>query len=350
MAISVSYNDEIFEQVVYSREDEFEQLVVKNAGTIFGDKAVYIDAKKKIKTSALGGTIPDGFLIDLSDIGDPQFYLVEVELQNHDFFKHIFPQITRFFAFYKDSKQRHKLIDTIFAFLEDNFAKDMCLAEKLLNIIKSNEVYKFLKDTIDSNQNILIIIDGPKPEFTEIMSTYADTWGKMVKVQIVSHFRRNNNHIITVEPPFQNLPFEDAVSLSPDKETSGPSQYTEEFHLQDRQPQLVEIYRKLKQEFINAKNTLRFSPTRNYIGVVDAKRIVYIMVQKKKIRLVVLMAENEVRGILCSGHHKVVSISELDQPHWGGKNPNCAVNIYDTDHWDEIQKLVTRLVVKHQET
>jgi predicted transport protein len=346
MAISVSLNGENFEQVIYSKEDDFEQLVAKNAETIFGDKAIYIDAKKKVNTSSLGGTIPDGFLIDLSDADDPQFYLVEIELQSHDFFKHIFPQITKFFAFYKDSKQRHKLIETMFAF----FQNDPVLTKKLRDLIGPKEIHKFFTDTLNSNQNILIIIDGPKPEFEEIMDTYADTWGRMVKVQIVNHFKQGENNILTIEPPFQNLPFEDAVSLPPDNEASESSQYTEEFHLQDRQPQLAEIYRKLKQEFINAKNTLRFSPTRNYIGVVDAKRIVYIMVQKKKIRIVVLMAENEVRGILRSGHHKVISISELDQPHWGGKNPNCAVNIYDTDHWDEIQKLVTRLVEKHQET
>jgi len=348
MAISVSYNDEIFEQVVYSREDEFEQLVVKNAGTIFGDKAVYIDAKKKIKTSALGGTIPDGFLIDLSDIGDPQFYLVEVELQNHDFFKHIFPQITRFFAFYRDSKQRHKLIDTIFAFLEDNFAKDMCLAEKLVNIIKSNEVYKFLKDTIDSNQNILIIIDGPKPEFTEIMSTYADTWGKMVKVQIVNHFRRNNNHIITVEPPFQNLPFGDAITPCPEEEISEPSQYTEEFHFQNRPPEIMEIYEKLKKEFITVKATLRFNPTKNYIGVVDAKRVAYIQLKRRNVHLILLMSEDDVRKTISSGHHEMVSFSESRQRTWGGSEPSCAVNIYDTNYWDEIRKLIERLVKKYQ--
>jgi hypothetical protein len=79
MAISVSLNGEIFEQVIYSREDDFEQLVAKNAETIFGNKSIYISAKRKINTLTLGGTIPDGFLIDLSDPDDPQFYLVEVK-------------------------------------------------------------------------------------------------------------------------------------------------------------------------------------------------------------------------------------------------------------------------------
>jgi len=346
MAINVSLNGENFEQVIYSEEDDLEQLVVNNAETMFGDKAIYINAKRKITTSVLGGTIPDGFLIDLSDLDNPQFYLVEVELQSHDFFKHIFPQITKFFAFYRDSKQRHKLIETIFALLQD----DTAIAKKVRDLIKSKEIYKFLKDTIDSNQNILIIIDGPKPEFEEIMNTYTDTWGKMVSVQIVNHFQRGENSIITIEPPFQNLPFGDAFTPSPERETSEPSQYTEEFHLQNRQPEVVEIYKKLKQEFINVRTTLRFNPTKYYIGVIDTKQIAFILLQKKKIRLVVLMAENEVKEAFRSGHHKASSHSESVRRFWGGNNPNCSVEISDTAQWDEIQKLVFRLVEKYQET
>lgn len=83
-----------------------------------------------------------------------------------------------------------------------------------------------------ASQNILIIIDGPKLELKEIIDTYADTWAKMVKVEIVNHFRRDNDGIITVEPPFQSIRFEDAISASSDTEISEPSQYTEEFHLE----------------------------------------------------------------------------------------------------------------------
>ena len=45
-----------------------------------------------------------------------------------------------------------------------------------------------------------------------------------------------------------------------------------------------------------------------------------------------------------SAHHKINSLSEAVQYAWGGPNPNCAVDIYDTNHWDDIQKLVSKLV------
>lgn len=56
MAISVSLNGEDFEQVIYTKEETFEQLIAQNAQTIFGNKVIYIDAKKKLNTSSLGGT------------------------------------------------------------------------------------------------------------------------------------------------------------------------------------------------------------------------------------------------------------------------------------------------------
>jgi predicted transport protein len=346
MAISVSFNGENFEQVPYKIEADFEQLVANNAKTIFGDKAIYIDTKKKVNTSSFGGTIPDGFLIDLSDPDDPQFYLVEVELQNHDFFNHIFPQITKFFAFYRDSKQRHKLIETMFAF----FQNDPVLTKKLKDLIGSKEIHKFFTETIDSNQNILIIIDDPKPEFEEIINTYTDTWGKMVKIQIVNHFKQGENNILTVEPPFQNLVFEDAISPSLDKETSEPSQYTEEFHLDGCLPSVKEVYEKLKGEFLKVKNGLRFNPTKGYIGVADKTQFAFIKTQKKKVWLIVLLDESETRQILQSKYHKLKSHTETVRRFWGGNYPNCAIEIIDTSHWDEIQKLVATLVGKYRET
>ena len=145
-------------------------------------------------------------------------------------------------------------------------------------------------------------------------------------------------------------PFDNALSPSLDKKTSETSRYTEEFDLQGCSANVKDIYDKLKNTFLSVKNTLRFNPTKNYIGIVDKKQIAYIRPKRKKVRLIVLMAESEVRDILQSEHSKVASHSESAQRYWGGKNPNCAVDICDTDCWDEIPRLLTQLVEKHRET
>src|SRR3990167_2048108 len=115
MTISIFLNGQNCQQVIYDKEDAFEKFIVDNADTIFGANSIYVDMKHKIENSSLGGTIPDGVLIDLSDLESPEFYLVEVELQNHDFFKHIFPQITKFFSFYKNPSERQKLTEKVFS-------------------------------------------------------------------------------------------------------------------------------------------------------------------------------------------------------------------------------------------
>jgi len=135
-----------------------------------------------------------------------------------------------------------------------------------------------------------------------------------------------------------------ALSRSLDKKTSEPSRCTEEFDLQGWSANVKDIVDKLKNTFLGIKNSLRFNRTNIYTGVVDKKQIAYIQPKEKNVRLRVLMAESEVRDILRSGHHKVVGHSERTQRYWGGKNPNCSVEICDTEHWDEIQRLLTRLV------
>ncbi len=345
MAISVLLNGQNFQQKFYDNENEFEKLIIENAVALFGNNAIYVDLKQHIQTSSLGGTIPDGFLIDLADLDNPEFYLVEVELQRHDFFKHIFPQITKFFAFYRNQAERQKFIDTIFSIFEG----DSSLSERIKSLIKEREVYKFLKDTLEGSQNILIIIDGPKLEFEEIINTYTDTWGKLVKVQIVNHFQKENNNIVTLEPPFQDLEFSDAVSPFPAQEPDRTSQYTEDFHLENCDQNVKDIYSKLKQLFLDVKDTLRFNPTKSYIGVAYKRQFAYIQPRKKKIRIVVIMPENKVRETLKSQHHNIISHSESAQKYWGGSNSNCAVDISDTEYFDEIKQLLENLVLKQEE-
>ncbi|MEK6691729.1 MAG: hypothetical protein AABY78_10665 [Nitrospirota bacterium] len=83
----------------FDSEREFEELVFNNSKMLFGENTILIDVKRKIGNQFLGGIIPDFFLIDLTDKGNPEFYLGEVELASHEFFHHIFPQITIFLHF-----------------------------------------------------------------------------------------------------------------------------------------------------------------------------------------------------------------------------------------------------------
>jgi predicted transport protein len=345
MALSVYLDGQNIPQVIYNNEEDFETLIIENSVTIFGKTSIYIDVKHRLASSSLGITIPDGILLDLSDPDCPEFYLVEVELQTHDFFRHIFPQITKFFAFYQKPSEHLKLTERIFSI----FKQDNEISNKLKSIIGSKEIYKFLKDTIENSHNILIIIDGPKPEFDEIMNTYMDTWGKMVKVQIVNHFKDENHNILTSNPPFQELELINPVATSTEEGISETLQFTEEFHLKDINENVKDVYDRLKKTFLKIKNTIKFNPTRIYIGVYDTRNIAYIQFRKKKVHMIVLLPEKEVKSSIKSQYHEVRSLSEDAQRTWGGKNPNCSVDIFDIKDFDEIEKLLQQVVSRNEE-
>lgn len=331
MPISIFLNGQNCQQVIYSKEDVFEKFIVDNADTIFGSNLIYVNLKHKIGNSSLGGTIPDGVLINLSDLDNPEFYLAEVELQSHDFRSHIYPQIDKFFDFFSNAQERNKLTERIYSIIR----QDDILQRKIQGIIGTKEIYRFLKDTLENSQNIMIIIDGAKPEIENTMKSRIETWGRWVDVQIVKHFRDENHTIITMESPFQNLKYGD-VAVSNDIEKSD-TPFTEEFHLDGCEANVRDTYGKLKSEFLSVKSTLRFNPVKYYVGIRDIRNIAAIRFQKGTLLLEALLPENEVNRIVL--HHKIRLYSS--------RSPMVEIN--DTTHWEEIQKLINQLIAKYQE-
>lgn len=120
---------------------------------------------------------------------NPEFYLIEVELATHSFFGHIFPQITKFFAFFKNTSSQSKLVEKLYSIFE----ADEELKKELKSKIGKKEIFKFIKDIIENSQNILLIIDEEKKELPEITETYTDTWGKMVKLTILKEYIDNSS-------------------------------------------------------------------------------------------------------------------------------------------------------------
>ena len=104
-------NNKTYSQFQFDKEADFEREVVLSSKQFFGTNSIYIDSKRKIETKSLGNSIPDGFLFDLSDKENPEFYIVEVELESHSFYNHIFPQITKFFGFYRNLKSQNDLVE-----------------------------------------------------------------------------------------------------------------------------------------------------------------------------------------------------------------------------------------------
>jgi len=334
----VFYKDKQYSDSEFDKESDFEREIVTNSKLFFGRDSILIDAKKKIETKSLGNSIPDGFLFDLSDKDNPEFYLVEVELAKHDFFNHIFPQITKFFGFFKNTTNQANLVEKIFKIITN----DQELKKEFKKYLGEREIYKFLKDTIENNPNILLVLDGEKSELPEITETYSDTWGKMVKQMQIKKYTNGGDAIFTMHPDFESLEYVD-VEVETVKD-SEKKEYSEEYHFDGVADILKKVYTHLKSGLLNVNPALVFNPQKYYISIVQDKNLAFFKIRKKKIALVVMLPETEVRSMVT--HHIVKHLSESVQRFYNG--PCCVVMIEDDSHLSEVEIILQKLISKNE--
>ena len=314
-----------FIEIEFEREEEFEKVVKENSKTLFGINTVYFDLKNKIDSKSLGSSIPDGFLFDFRDNENPEFYLVEVELQKHDFYKHIFPQITKFFAFFKNPTSRNNLIETLFRFIKSN----QQLEEEFKGYLGKKEIYKALKDVIESSQNILLILDENKVELPEVFATYTDTWDKMVRVEILKQYTANRKIIFTLNPDFEDIGF-----IEPPAQEETEERYTESFHLEGVENNVSSVYEKIKNAMIVLDPNIKTNPQKYYISLRKNRNFAYLRIKKKKMRIVIMLPYDI--GNRMIKKHKLVQLKEGIQKFYNG--PCFDVIIEHEDNLDEILK------------
>lgn len=333
-------NQKSYTEQAFSLEADLERELVSHAKLIFGEASIYIDAKRKIEAQALGGTIPDGFLFDLSDPDDAEFYLVEVELATHDFFRHIFPQVTKFFAFFKNTNSRTNLIEKIYSIVN----ADPSLRAEFAKHLGTRELYKFIKDTIENSQNILLVLDEQKKELPEIMDTYADTWGKLVKLMTFKKFVNAGDVILACQPEFERIEIpETAEGGDEDQEESVT--YSEEYHLDGVSDLVKVVYHKLKDHVLRINSSLRFNPQKYYISIKDRRNLAFFMFRKKKLHLTVPLREEQARKHV--KRHTVKSLSESVQRFWGGGHPWCRITIASDDNLAEVVEVLHAVLPKN---
>jgi len=321
----------------YKIEADFEKLLAENSKAFFGQDTIFVDSKKKIENDSFGGVVPDGFLFDFSDKNNLEFYLVEVELSKHSFFNHIFPQITKFFAFFKNPSSQGKLIEKLYSIFEN----DKELRAELKARIGKKEIFKFLKDIIENSQNILLIIDGEKKELPEITETYADTWGKMVKVAILKEYVSNNymkNSIFSLSPDFENIENIDIITEK-QNDLKSKTAYTEQFHIEDIDKKTLIIYTKLKEQLLEKIPSLQFNPQRYYISLRKKRNFAFLKVRKKKIGIVALLKEDIIRQKIT--HYKISSLTASVQKFYNG--PCARIEVDNDKYLDEIINLLINI-------
>jgi len=302
---------------------------------------IFIYTKRKLKGVVLGATIPDGFLFDLTDLENPEFYLVEVELQKHDFYKHIFPQITKFFGFFRSPASQNDLVEKLFSIINSEAA----LRSEFKKFLGDQEIFKFLKDKdiCEDSQNILLVIDGDKVELPEIINTYTDTWGKLVRILKVKKFANENESLLSVEPDFVDIQYAPDAEVDEEEDTgeeSSKPKYSEEYHLDGVSDSTKQIYAAIKDHLAKNYPVAVLNPQKYYIGIRTDRNLAFLILRKKNLRAVVMLPEEEVRRMMTS--HVVKRLSEPVQRFYNG--PCCAIVFESAKNMDEFWNLLKMLL------
>jgi len=318
-----------FAQYTYKNEDEFESDIISNTKRFFGEKSIYINTKQKLASKYLGGSIPDGILFDFADINNANFYLVEIELASHDFYRHIFPQITKFFSSLKEETSRNELVEKIFSLINS----DSELKNEFKTVLGDREIYKFIHDTIEANRNILLLLDGEKDELDEIQETYSETWGRIVRILIAQKFVCGSAVIFSLNPEFRDIEY---IPTGGKKDILVNSQYSESMHLEELTEQLKNLYLKIKQKVLRISSELSLNVQKYYISVVYNRNIAFIKFRKNRIEIIIMLSMKELKKRV--KYHKIKPLSEGVQRFYNG--PCAAVVIENISHFDEVISLI----------
>ena len=154
------HNGREFIQTPFTSEEELESVVVENAESIFGPSSIYL-SRSLLRTKDGFGTIPDGFVIELST---RQWYIVEVELARHNVWSHIAPQVAKQIIAAGQAASRRLLVDEVVQMMK----RDDQVAEKFAEEgIQTVDIRKVLDEILESTPVVGMPIDAISDDLRE---------------------------------------------------------------------------------------------------------------------------------------------------------------------------------------
>jgi len=171
------YNEDRFIETSFSNEEEIEKVVFDNFEYLFGYSSFLIP-KALIKTNDGAGTIPDGFVIDISK---KRWYLVEAETSKHSVWGHIAQQVSKQIIAARQEITRKLLIElAVNQYTENNDVKEKFIEENISEI----NLRKYLNEILETEPIIGIPIDKISNDLEE----WAKTLKSSVKLWIIKKF------------------------------------------------------------------------------------------------------------------------------------------------------------------
>jgi hypothetical protein len=192
---SILIGDKSFEEVPFENEADLESAAISNKRYIFGEDCVYFNYKRRTgaKESRNVG-IPDGFLIDFSNSKKPQLFFVEYELESHNLYEHIGPQVMRFYASFETGQRELQLKLTGIIKQDPDLRAELERKIKETPFANTDSLFNYV--IFDQNAGIILIID----EQTEDLNSLLRRLSEAPEVIVLKKFQTDDETIYQYDP------------------------------------------------------------------------------------------------------------------------------------------------------
>lgn len=166
----IDTTDDSYHRTGFTDEADLESEVVKLQKELFGNNRIYFNIKKRIGIAGKVRNIPDGYLLDLTS-SKPRLFVVEIELDRHDTFRHIANQILQFSISFEDSTT--KIIDILVAAIRDSQDIEMRCTQYSDSHGFHNIDHLIGNLVRESPFEVLIIIDEASDVLQEVLKKFS---------------------------------------------------------------------------------------------------------------------------------------------------------------------------------
>jgi len=196
------------------KESEFELFVKEHTKDLFGEDSIYFDLKQKLTSEAGVGSIPDGYVMTLSET--PRWYVIEVELSSHPLYEHIVPQLSKFIHGIRSHESRREIIEALYTEITSDPITEAIVKKK----IGSEEVYRFLTNLVSSLPTLVVVIDQKTKELEEACNSLPPIEKYIVEFRIFERVDAGIKNAYLFEPLYKGKiekapPIEEKIPIIP---------------------------------------------------------------------------------------------------------------------------------------
>ncbi len=165
MAVIIDRDGTMFRPYFYGSEKEFEVTVISLADELFGSSSLYVDIKKRVKGNDVI-SIPDGYVVDVTEPDDPKLFIVENEISTHDPFKHVGVQLLRFATSVEGAQKELREI-----LMREITSNDMLLGrlQAASDASTSRNIDNYLDRAVYGPFRGVVVIDDAGPELYNVL-------------------------------------------------------------------------------------------------------------------------------------------------------------------------------------